>query len=117
MFCISNSSRQYKINGGFVSYLYLNSKSRHFLILAPNLTIYEKLKEDFSPNSPKYVLKVYEFASIPPIIVTGENYESGAGIRFDGDKYFGQSNLFLDNDTPIINIFNISKINSTENKK
>ena len=36
-----------------------------------NLTIYDKLIGDFSPNSPKYVFKgIAEFASTPPEAVS-----------------------------------------------
>ena len=49
-----------------LSYLYLTGKSRHFFVLAPNKTIYEKLISDFSPESPKYVFKgIAEFAAQP----------------------------------------------------
>ena len=69
----------------FITYLYLTGKSRHCFVLAPNKTIYEKLIADFSPESPKYVFKgIAEFAANPPLIVTGENYESGLGVRFQG---------------------------------
>ena len=45
----------------------------------PTLTIYDKLIADFTPGSPKYVFKgIAEFAHNPPVIVTGDNYESGA---------------------------------------
>ena len=104
--------------GAFISYFYLTSRSRHFFILAPSLTIYEKLKEDFSPQSPKYVFRgITEFVSNAPVIITGEDYNSGKGVRFDENNFRGQGRLFEDSDTPFINIFNISKINATENKK
>ena len=50
---------------------------RHFFVLAPNLTIYNKLIADFTPNTPKYVFQgIAEFAINPPEIITGDNYES-----------------------------------------
>ena len=43
---------------------------------------YEKLKVDFTPNTPKYVFKgIAEFAQEAPEIITGDNYESGIGVR------------------------------------
>ncbi len=73
-------------------------------MLAPNLTIYNKLIADFTPNTSKYVFQgLAEFVSNPPEIITGDNYESGRGIR--------RPTLFGD-DVVHINIFNISKINS-----
>ena len=69
--------------------------------MAPNLTIYNKLIADFTPNTPKYVFKgVAEFSADAPEIITGDNYEARAGTLFD--------QLIRCK----INIFNISKINS-----
>ena len=73
----------------------------NFLVLAPNLTIYNKLHTDFTPNTPKYVFNgIAEFAVDSPTIITGDNYEGMAGTLFD------QLHLCK------INVFNISKINS-----
>ena len=87
-----------------ISYLYLAEGISHFFVLAPNLTIYNKLIADFTPNTPKYVFQgIAEFAINPPEIITGDNYESGRGIR-KGDLF--------DTSQIHVNIFNISKINS-----
>lgn len=51
-FALATGVGKTRLMGAFISYLYLTSRSRHFFVLAPNLTIYEKLKEDFSPQSP-----------------------------------------------------------------
>ncbi|WP_197469545.1 DEAD/DEAH box helicase family protein, partial [Oleiphilus sp. HI0125] len=68
----------------------------------PNLTIYEKLIADFTPGTPKYVFKgIAEFASYPPEVITGDNYEQ-RGAQLMGDIL---SNVR-------VNVFNISKINS-----
>ena len=73
----------------------------NFFVMAPNLTIYNKLIADFTPNTPKYVFKgIAEFAQTPPEIITGDDYETKAGTMF--------SNMLRCN----INIFNISKINT-----
>ncbi len=73
-------------------------------MLAPNLTIYDKLIADFTPVQPKYVFKgIEEFAHQPPLIITGDNYEEGRGVR--GADLLGR-------EAAIINIFNISKINT-----
>ena len=55
--------------GAFVSYLYLAHGIRHFFVLAPNLTIYNKLITDFTPSThPKYVFQgVQDFALNPPV--------------------------------------------------
>src|SRR3989337_859859 len=86
--------------GAFVAYLYLAKGIRNFFVLAPNLTIYNKLIEDFSDtSSPKYVFQgIGEFVHNQPVIITGDNYNS------IGDLYKEQEIR--------INVFNISKINA-----
>jgi type III restriction enzyme len=87
--------------GAFISYLHLTHGINNFFVLAPNLTIYDKLRNDFTPNTPKYVFQgISEFAIDPPAIITGDNYEALAGNLFDQVLRCK------------INIFNISKINS-----
>jgi type III restriction enzyme len=90
--------------GAFISYLHLAKGINNFFVLAPNLTIYKKLIDDFTPNTPKYVFKgIAEFALTPPLIITGDNYESGINVHAGQTDFFGGIR---------INIFNISKINS-----
>lgn len=107
-FAIATGVGKTRLMGAFVSYLYLAEGVRNFFVLAPNLTIYDKLIADFTPNTPKYVFQgISEFAVNPPEIITGDNYESGRGIRRGSlpgmEDWFGDLH---------INIFNISKINS-----
>ncbi len=107
-FAIATGVGKTRLMGAFISYLYLSEGIRHFFVLAPNLTIYNKLIADFTPNTPKYVFKgISDFTVNPPLIVTGENYQDGRGIRRDG--YLTNEEWELD---VHINIFNISKINS-----
>src|SRR5678816_813432 len=83
-FALATGVGKTRLMGAFITYLYLTGKSRHFFVLAPNNTIYEKLIADFSPESPKYVFKgIAEFASNAPLIITGDNYESGIGVRYE----------------------------------
>ena len=43
------------------------ARLNNFFVLAPNLTIYDKLITDFTQNTPKYVFKgISEFAVAPP---------------------------------------------------
>lgn len=103
-FAIATGVGKTRLMGAFISYLFMTGKSRNFFVLAPNLTIYEKLLADFQPRSPKYVFKGVEaFAQQPPLIVNADNYEEGRGVR--GADLLGQ-------EAAIINVFNISKINS-----
>lgn len=91
-----------RLMGAFITYLVQAHGVRNFFVLAPNLTIYEKLIRDFTPNTPKYVFQgIAEFAVSPPVVVTGDTYEEGRGVR--------ETKLF---DEVVINVFNVSKINS-----
>lgn len=100
-FALATGVGKTRLMGAFISYLHLAHGINNFFVLAPNLTIYNKLIADFTPNTPKYVFKgIAEFASDAPAIITGDNYESVAGTLFD--------ELLRCK----INIFNISKINS-----
>jgi type III restriction enzyme len=98
-FALATGVGKTRLMGAFISYLHAAYGYRHFFVLAPNLTIYDKLIGDFSPNSPKYVFKgIAEFASTPPEVITGDNYEQRGSLSLlEGIE---------------INIFNISKINS-----
>jgi len=103
-FALATGVGKTRLMGAFITYLFRAKGLRHFFVLAPNLTIYGKLIADFTPNTPKYVFQgISEFALNPPTIITGDNYDSGVGIR--GGRLF-------EDDTVHINVFNISKINS-----
>ena len=107
-FALATGVGKTRLMGAFIAYLFKTEGIRHFFVLAPNLTIYNKLIADFTPNTPKYVFQgIAEFAVEPPEIITGDNYESGRGVR--GGQLF-ESNVH-------INIFNISKITSMETPK
>ncbi|MFZ5675696.1 MAG: DEAD/DEAH box helicase [Pseudomonadota bacterium] len=112
-FALATGVGKTRLMGAFISYLHQIGKSRHFFVLAPNKTIYEKLISDFSPESPKYVFKgIAEFASNPPLIITGDNYESGVGVRLES----GRSSDLFGSDVHI-NIFNVDKINKEESPR
>ena len=100
-FALATGVGKTRLMGAFISYLHLAHGINNFFVLAPNLTIYNKLIADFTPNTPKYVFTgITRFATEPPAIITGDNYEGMAGTLFD------QLHLCK------VNIFNISKINS-----
>ena len=101
-FALATGVGKTRLMGAFISYLHLAHGIDNFFVLAPNLTIYNKLIADFSDrNHPKYVFRgIAEFAVDAPIIITGDNYDQRdpmSGTLFGGVR---------------INIFNISKINS-----
>ena len=99
-FALATGVGKTRLMGAFISFLHLAKGINNFFVLAPNLTIYNKLIADFTPNTPKYVFKgIAEFATDAPEIITGDNYDQRAGG-------------FAELTRVRINIFNISKINS-----
>ena len=112
-FALATGVGKTRLMGAFIAYLHQAEGVRHFFVLAPNLTIYNKLIADFTLGSPKYVFQgLSDFVIQPPEIITGDNYESGRGVR---SERLIQPAIpgFKDPDAPVhINIFNISKINS-----
>jgi type III restriction enzyme len=100
-FALATGVGKTRLMGAFISYLHQAHGIDNFFVLAPNLTIYNKLIADFTPNTPKYVFRgIAEFATNTPMVITGDNYEQQ---NVTGPGLFG---------TVRINIFNISKINS-----
>lgn len=97
-FSIATGIGKTRLMGAIIAYLYLKKGIKHFFVLAPNLTLYEKLIKDFGDESySKYVFKgISEFVAAPPRIVTGETYNERTGSLFSDVE---------------INIFNISKFN------
>ncbi len=100
-FALATGVGKTRLMGAFISYLHLAHGINNFFVMAPNLTIYNKLIADFTPNTSKYVFKgIADFSVNPPAIITGDNYDQrdpASGLLFGGVR---------------INIFNISKINS-----
>lgn len=100
-FALATGVGKTRLMGAFISYLHLAHGINNFFVMAPNLTIYNKLIADFTSNTPKYVFQgIAEFATDAPEIITGDDYESKAGSLFERQHRCK------------INIFNISKINS-----
>lgn len=83
-----------------ILYLHRTQGIHNFFILAPSLTIYNKLIRDFGdPAYEKYVFKgVNDFVTRRPVVITGDNYAQ-------------QSGLFKEQEVSI-NIFNIAKFNA-----
>ena len=109
-FALATGVGKTRLMGAFITYLYLARRdgsdkpfSKNFFVLAPNTTIYDKLIADFTPGTSKYVFKgISEFAQNPPMLVTGDNWDQGRGLRRQGE--------LLDADV-VINVFNVDKIN------
>ncbi|MEA4840098.1 MAG: DEAD/DEAH box helicase family protein [Bacteroidales bacterium] len=99
-FSIATGIGKTRLMAACIIYLYLKKGIRHFFVLAPNLTLYEKLIRDFSDVSyPKYVFRgIAELVNNQPIVITGENYDQA-------------KSLFSEHEIQI-NVFNIAKFNS-----
>lgn len=101
-FALATGVGKTRLMGAFIAYLHLAHGINNFFVLAPNLTIYNKLIADFTPNTPKYVFKgIGDFAINAPRVITGDNYDQ-TGFDVTAD-IFAEAR---------INIFNISKINA-----
>jgi type III restriction enzyme len=100
-FALATGVGKTRLMGAFIAYLHSVYSVNNFFVLAPNLTIYNKLMSDFTAGSPKYVFKgLGDFAQNPPMLISGDNY---AQSDWTSAGLFGRVR---------INIFNISKINS-----
>ena len=93
-----------RLMGASIYYLYKTKGYKHFFILAPGNTIYDKLRKEIMPHHPKYMFKGLEAEMGRPKVYDGENYLSYPV------KYV-QGEIEIDNSSEIqIFIFNIGKI-------
>lgn len=93
-----------RLMGASIYYLYKTKGYKHFFILAPGNTIYDKLRKETNPNHPKYIFKGLEAETGRPKVYDGENYDSYP-INYD------QTSLKLEKTSGIqLFIFNIGKI-------
>ncbi|MDY5577266.1 MAG: DEAD/DEAH box helicase family protein [Lachnospiraceae bacterium] len=93
-----------RLMGACIYYLYKTKGYKHFFILAPGNTIYDKMRRESVPGHPKYMFKGLEAEMGRPKVYDGENYLSYPV------KYV-QQELVVEKTSEIqIFIFNISKI-------
>ena len=93
-----------RLMGACIYYLYKTKGYKHFFILAPGNTIYDKMRRESVPGHPKYMFKGLEVEMGRPKVYDGENYLSYPV------KYV-QQELVVEKTSEIqIFIFNISKI-------
>jgi len=87
-FALATGVGKTRLMGAFVAYLYLVYNIQHFLIVAPNLTIYRKLYDDFSrANNPKYVFKGIQEININTVkVITTDNYATQRGETLFGNQ-------------------------------
>lgn len=93
-----------RLMGACIYYLYKTKGYKHFFILCPSNTIYDKMRRETVPGHPKYMFKGLEAEMGRPKVYDGENYLSYP-VRYV------QSELQIEKTSEIqLVIFNISKI-------
>lgn len=93
-----------RLMGACIYYLYKTKGYKHFFILAPGNTIYDKLRKESNPAHPKYIFKGLEADMGRPRVWDGENYDEYP-VKYE------QGSLFIDQTSEIqLFIFNIGKI-------
>ena len=93
-----------RLMGACIYYLYKTKGYKHFFILAPGNTIYDKLRKETNPNHPKYIFKGLEAEMGRPKIYDGENYDTYP-VKYE------QMTLKVEKTSEIqLFIFNIGKI-------
>ena len=98
-FALATGIGKTRLMGACIAYLYYEKGVKNFFVVAPNLTIYRKLKDDLgNPSNPKYVFRGLDKFVQPPRIIDGDNYGN-----------FRQGALGVSD--IVINVFNISKLN------
>ena len=102
-FALATGVGKTRLMGAFITYLYTNHGIRNFFIVAPGKTVYEKLKTDLgNPSSEKYVFNGLGCFSIPPFVITDDDYRN-------------KTISFLSSDINLY-IFNIDKFNNENTK-
>lgn len=106
-FALATGVGKTKLMGAFITYLYTNKGVKNFFVVAPNLTIYSKLKNDLgnpSPDNEKYVFRgIGCFATNHPNIWIDDDYKNRP-----------QESTIDSQNSINIYILNISKFNSEE---
>ena len=75
-FALATGIGKTRLMGALIAYLNYEKGIKNFFVMAPNLTIYKKLKEDLGiSTNPKYVFRGLDRFINSPRIVDGDNYE------------------------------------------
>lgn len=105
-FCFSMATGigKTRLMGAVIYYLYKTKGYKHFMILAPGNTIYDKLRAESAPSHPKYLFRGLEAEMGRPKMYDGENYLSYP-VKYE------QGELFVEKTSEVqLFIFNIGKI-------
>lgn len=100
-FALATGVGKTRLMGAFIAYLYTQHGIKNYFVVAPNTTIYEKLKRDLSdPSNPKYVFNGLGCFQTAPQIISDDDYKSRQISLFESDIR--------------IFVFNIDKFNKEE---
>lgn len=102
-FALATGVGKTRLMGAFIAYLYTQHNIKNFFVVAPNTTIYEKLKRDLADiSNPKYVFKGLGCFHNAPEIIANDDYKTREISLFSSDIR--------------IFVFNIDKFNKEESK-
>ena len=110
-----------RLMGACIYYLYKTKGYKHFFILAPGNTIYDKLRNESNPAHPKYIFKGLEAEMGRPRVWDGENYDQYP-VKYEQGSLFvvqmSEIQLFICNIGKIFNSktdtqFNFHKFKET----
>jgi len=95
-FALATGVGKTRLMGASIYYLWKSKGYRNFFILAPGMTIYDKLRAELAPSHPKYMFN--GLSDFPrPEVFDGDSY-----LRYQpGIRMFGEATVF---------VFNIGKI-------
>ena len=100
-FALATGVGKTRLMGAFIAYLYTQHNIRSFFVVAPNTTIFEKLKRELSDSGdPKYVFRGLGCFASPPEIITDDDYRNKQ-LNFRG----GPIRIF---------VYNIDKFNKED---
>ena len=102
-FALATGVGKTRLMGTFITYLYTNKNIKNFLVVAPSLTIYNKLINDLANSGhKKYVFNGVGCFKFPPNIISGDDYRT---VKF---QRFGDINIF---------VYNAQKFNSKDESR
>ena len=74
-FALATGVGKTRLMGAFITYLYTKYGLKDYFVVAPNITIYDKLRQDLgNPDSEKYVFRGLGCFNYPPVIYTQDDY-------------------------------------------
>ena len=93
-FALATGVGKTRLMGAFIAYLYTQHGIKNFFVVAPNTTIYDKLKRDLRDwNSAKYVFKGLGCFNTPPQIIADDDYKTKTIDLFESDIHIFAFNI------------------------